>query len=183
MAITFEQVRAVLIPEEPDYAAAAALGTEALPHLKSMVEGGEPMLAAKAAYVASLIDDEGSVDILMAAAAHSEPSVRVAAAAGTRNLAQGRAEAVQATLAEDEDAGVRAKNAQAAGRDDAEIWASAEATVESAEPEPEPPSTEGLMPGERADVDLAEGMMPGESAVVPQAIAAEGLMPGERPHD
>ncbi|CRK58700.1 hypothetical protein [Alloactinosynnema sp. L-07] len=181
MAITFEQVRAALIPEEPNYQSAAAMGAEALPHLKSMVEGGEPMLAAKAAYLASLIDDDGVVDILLAAAANPDPSVRVAAASGTGNLASSRAEVVQATLAEDKDPGVRAKNARAAGLDDSGIWESAQESVATAESEPEPPSAEGLMPGERPSADLAEGLMPGEADAVPQAVAAEGLMPGERP--
>jgi HEAT repeat protein len=183
MAITFEQVRSALIPEEPDYQSAAALGVEALPHLRSMVDGGEPMLAAKAAYLASLIDDEGAVEILLAAAANPEPSVRVAAAAATRNLAPSRAEVVQATLSSDDDPGVRAKNAKAAGLDDTTIWEEAVPTDADAdaEPEPEPPPTGGLMPGERAGTAQAEGLMPGESQVVAQAVTAEGLMPGERP--
>ncbi|AUI57232.1 hypothetical protein [Amycolatopsis sp. BJA-103] len=182
MAITFEQVRSALTPDEPDYPSAKALGVEALPHLKSMVEGGEPMLAAKAVYLASLIDDDGVVDILMAAAANSEPSVRVAAAAGSRNLAPSRAEVVQAALTDDDDPGVRAKNAKAAGLDDNEIWEAAETPVAAAELEPEPPSTEGRMPGEAAAVpDEAEGLMPGEAEAVRGQVATEGLMPGERP--
>jgi hypothetical protein len=181
MPITFEQVRSALIPEEPDYQSAAALGVEALPHLKSMVEGGEPMLAAKAAYLASLIDDEAAMDILTTAAAHPEPSVRVAAAAATSNLDPSRAEAVQATLASDEDPGVRARSAKAAGQDDSAIWETAETPEVAAEPEPEPPPTEGLMPGEGTGADLAYGLMPGESEATSQPVAAEGLMPGERP--
>lgn len=199
MAIAFEQVRAALIPEEPNYQSAAALGAEALPHLKSMVEGGEPLLAAKAAYLASLIDDEHAIDVLLAAATNPEPTVRVAAAAGTRNLPPSRAEAVREVLASDEDAGVRAKNAKAAGLDDSEIWESAEPAFESAEPEPEPPPAEGRMPGERAPADqpgglmpgesdvvrhaVEEGLMPGESEALRRAVTTEGLMPGERPSD
>ncbi|HEX6340711.1 HEAT repeat domain-containing protein [Umezawaea sp.] len=183
MATTFEQVRAALIAEEPDYRRAAELGVEALPHLKSMVEGGEPMLAAKAAYLAGLIDDERSVDVLLAAAAHPDPTVRVAAASSTRNLPPSAAEVVRETLDADDDPGVRAMSATAAGLDAAEIWRSAEPEAVPPEPAPEPPPTDGRMPGERDSADVPEGLMPGESEAVRHEVRAEGLMPGERPAD
>lgn len=182
MEVTFEQVRAALVPEEPNYRSAARLGAEAMPHLKSMVEGGEPMLAAKAAYLASLIGGEQAVDVLLSASAHSEASVRVAAASGTRNLEPAQAEALRDVLASDADPGVRAKNAQAAGEDPAEVWESAEPPPpDLPDPLPEPPPADGRMPGEQAREELAEGLMPGEADAVRPAVAAEGLMPGEQP--
>jgi hypothetical protein len=48
------RVRAALEPEEPDYAAAAQLGP-AVPHLQTLIQGDDPMLASKASYLASLI--------------------------------------------------------------------------------------------------------------------------------
>lgn len=184
MAITFEQVRSALMPEEPDYPAAAKLGSQALPHLKSLVEGGEPMLASKAAYLASLIDDDAAVDVLRAAAASSEPTVRVAAAAGTANLSAGRVEEVQVALATDEDPGVRAMTAKAQGVEPpTEGSHTPGATDEAVEQTSagEPSSAGVRMPGETAGSVAAEGRMPGEADVAAARPAAEGLMPGEDP--
>jgi hypothetical protein len=55
MTITMRDARAQLDPEEPDYHQAAELGPAALPLLEQLVRGADPMLAAKAAYLASLI--------------------------------------------------------------------------------------------------------------------------------
>ena len=83
MATTEAQVRAYLEPEEPNYpAAAAALGAEALPVLDTLVRGGDPLLASKAAYLASMIPDEQAARVLEQAARSAHPTVRVAAAAG-----------------------------------------------------------------------------------------------------
>jgi hypothetical protein len=88
MPVTMKQVRAHLDPDEPDYAAAAQLGPGAIPHLKQLVQGADPMLASKAAYLASLIQSGQSADVLELAARSSHDEVRVAAAAGLRNLSQ-----------------------------------------------------------------------------------------------
>jgi hypothetical protein len=80
MAVTSEQVRAALTPEEPDYEAAAELGPEALPHLQRLVEGADPNLASKAAYLAGRIGDPEAASILeTAAASSSRPSSRCCA--------------------------------------------------------------------------------------------------------
>jgi hypothetical protein len=106
MAVTEAEVRKYLDPEEPNYPkAAAALGADALPVLERLVSAGDPLLASKAAYLASLIPDPGASRVLDIAARSSEPTVRVAAAAG----AQRRPElaAVVDDLATDPDQGVR----------------------------------------------------------------------------
>ena len=86
MALTMAQVRAVLDPEEPDYMQAAKLGSEALPHLETLVQDADALLASKAVYLAAQIQDERSVRIVMEAAMREDPIVRVAAAAAARYL-------------------------------------------------------------------------------------------------
>jgi len=107
MPVTMEDVRAALDPEEPDYAEAQKLGPEAVPHLKELVQGPDLGLASKAAYLASLIESEGSLEVLTIAATSAEPVLRVAAASAIRNLPERDAERVMDLVMEDKDAGVR----------------------------------------------------------------------------
>ncbi len=108
MAITLEQVRAALEPEEPDYPKAAqALGTEALPHLERLIVGDHSMLASKAAYLAGIIGTEQSVPALTRAARSSDAVVRIAAAAAARNLPAEPASDLLLTLVDDADIGVQ----------------------------------------------------------------------------
>jgi hypothetical protein len=106
MPVTMEQVRAHLDRDEPDYPAAAQLGANALPHLAQLVQGTDPMLASKAAYLASLIQSDRSIAVLEQAANSSHNEVRVAAAAGVRNLKQAPISLVD-TLLKDPYVGVR----------------------------------------------------------------------------
>lgn len=106
MAVTMQQVRAALSPDELDYTAAAAVGPEALPYLESLVRERD-VLAAKAIYLASLIRDERSVALVREAASSREPTHRVASAAGTRNLSSTDAVPILEDLLTDHDPGVR----------------------------------------------------------------------------
>lgn len=107
MAVTNERVRAILDLDEPDYdAAAAELGSEALPILRRFVEGGDANRAAKAAYLAGLIGDPAAADILEFAATSADPGVRAAAASGAGHLGT-KAESVLMTLVDDADPAVR----------------------------------------------------------------------------
>jgi HEAT repeat protein len=106
MPATIKNVRAALDPEEPDYDKAARLGPDAIPHLETLVEKGDPMIASKAAYLASLIPSEASVGVLKKAAKRPEASVRVTVAAAADNLSEGRS-VVAGLLLNDPDAGVR----------------------------------------------------------------------------
>jgi hypothetical protein len=101
-----KQVRAHLDPEEPDYSAAAQLGADALPYLAQLIQGTDTMLASKAAYLASLIPGDRSIAVLEQAAKSPHAAVRVAAAAGVRNLEQAPVSLVDALL-KDGDIGVR----------------------------------------------------------------------------
>jgi HEAT repeats len=107
MPVTFDQVRHMLLAFEPDYAAAARLGPELLPHLRTLISGPDKMLASKAAYLAGLIDDERAVEVLRNAARSSSAAVRVAAAGGLRNMKRPAAAGVLITLLNDRDSGVR----------------------------------------------------------------------------
>jgi HEAT repeat protein len=117
MVVTKQQVIDVLNPDEPNYPQAAKLGPDALPHLDTLVKTADPLLASKATYLASLIQGEQSINVLKAAAQSNHPEVRVAAAAGARNLASAAAGAgdlgrdrlsdLLSSLNNDEDAGVR----------------------------------------------------------------------------
>lgn len=170
MPVTMQEVRAVLEPEEPDYGAAAALGDEALPHLRQLVNGDDMMLASKATYAASLIGGEQAVEITQEAANSADPAVRVAAAAAAANLDAPAASHVLEGLVADEDPGVR-RIARSSVPDDA----SDELAARLAEAPPEAPAAV-----EPLDPATIQGLMPGEQPGG-QGMAGEsdGLMPGE----
>ena len=102
-----QQVRAALEPEEPDYTQAARMGSEALPHLEDLVGETDAMLASKATYLASLIEDQRSSRVIRKAAESDRPEVRVAAASGASNLSEQNASDVLIPLLKDRDIGVR----------------------------------------------------------------------------
>ncbi|HEY6746069.1 MAG TPA: hypothetical protein VI357_10170 [Mycobacteriales bacterium] len=113
MPVSMEDVRRVLDPDEPDYAAVAELGEDALPHYEELIRGDDVMLASKATYAASLTS--GGADVVAAAAHSEEPVIRVAAAAAARNLPAERAQQVLGRLSDDDDPGIR-KVARASAR-------------------------------------------------------------------
>lgn len=173
--------RAAPEPEEPDYAAATTLGADAIPHLQSIVQGDDAMLASKAVYLAGLISDLGSREVVETAAHHANPAVRVAAAAAAGSLPADAASDLLVDLVTDSDPGVRkvARSSVPEGRSDALAQRLAEAPGEAGEDEgttgtPEPVILDQPMPGEgpgRATMPgESSGLMPGES---------QGRMPGE----
>ncbi|MEU3794428.1 HEAT repeat domain-containing protein [Streptomyces fructofermentans] len=105
--VSMQDVRRVLDPEEPNYAAMARLGTESLPHLRALVQSDDPMLAAKSAYAASLLEGDQGQDVILVAAQSDDPVLRVAAASAAVNLPAASAADVLVGLAADGDAGVR----------------------------------------------------------------------------
>lgn len=106
MTVTREQVLAYLYPDEPHYAEAVRLGAEALPHLRQLVEEGDPELASKATALASIINTEQSIEIVDLAARSPDPVMRVAAAISLSNLS-GVPAPLAESLLKDEDVGVR----------------------------------------------------------------------------
>lgn len=180
MAVTMQDVRSVLDPEEPDYGRAAELGPDALPHLEALVNSGDAMLASKATYAASLIKHDRSEEIVRAAAQSDDVVVRVAAASAARNMPASGSSNVLLGLVGDPDPGVR-KVARAAVPDKptAELnqrleELGDEAGLDEAAALPEGPAQTGQpMPGEEA----GPGAMPNEQ---PGRMPGEqGKMPGE----
>ena len=107
MSLTLQQVLRQLDIDEPNYAALAALGPDALPHLAILVRGEDPGVASKAAYLASLIQSDDSIEVIASAAASPNDAVRVAAATGLRNVPTSQALPWADRLLDDADAGVR----------------------------------------------------------------------------
>jgi HEAT repeat protein len=106
MASSVMEVRRRLNAEEPDYPALAReLGPDAGPHLRVLVTDQDDSVAAKAAYLASLLP--GQVDTVALAARSASPLVRVAAAGAATNLGEENIEQPLQGLLDDADAGVR----------------------------------------------------------------------------
>lgn len=119
MAVTMDQVRAALDVDEPNYPAIAQqLGPSAAPQLEQLVRDADPLLASKAAYLASLVGP-AAANVVAAAAQHTDPVVRVAAAAATANLPADQAEPTLDSLLADSDLGVRKAALRATGPDTA----------------------------------------------------------------
>ena len=107
MALKLKDVRALLEPEEPDYAEAAKLGPEALPFLEKLIESKDPGIASKAASLAGFIGHPDSARVLEKAAQSENPVLRVTAANAARYLPSEQASGVLLALVEDQDAGVQ----------------------------------------------------------------------------
>jgi len=107
MVVTMQQVLDALNSFEPDYSEAEIFGSEALPHLEVLVKTAEPLLASKAACMASMIQDTRSVNILMECTKSEYREVRVAAAIGSGNLSVPGIDKILGVLTNDQDEGVR----------------------------------------------------------------------------
>lgn len=107
MAVTMVQVRGALDATEPDYAQAAKLGPEAIPHLEKLVKDADALLASKAVYLAALLQDERSVRIVREAALREDAIVRVAAATAARYLPCVPVSDILIPLVSDKDGGVQ----------------------------------------------------------------------------
>ena len=107
MALEIQDVRRRVNVDEPDYPAlATALGREAVPHLRALIEDDDPAVASKAVYLLSLIPTPESLEGLQAATRSGDENVRLAAAAAFRNLSAPPEDALRRLLA-DPDPGVR----------------------------------------------------------------------------
>jgi len=136
MAVTLQQVRQLVSPEEPNYAAAARLGPQLLPYLQTLIASPDAMIASKAAYLATLIDDERAVDVVRAATNSPAPVVRIAAAGGIRRMQGAAASGLISRLLNDRDKGVRKLALKAAAdRDNAALLAQV-ANISRTDPTP-----------------------------------------------
>jgi hypothetical protein len=108
MTVTMQQVRLALVPEEPDYQAAAeALGREALPYLKQLSIGTDVRIAARATYLAGVIGSEEGAAIVAQSARNGNRLLRVAAASAARHLYDKGADDILLPLINDVDLGVQ----------------------------------------------------------------------------
>ena len=137
MAITMQDVRVWLDPDEPNYAGAArSLGPAALPLLLELVRGGDLGLASKATSLASRIQSDKSVEVLAAAAATTEPILRVAAAGALHYLKPAHAERLLTALKTDPDPGVRKVMVKSAAQVKSPRAAALLKQMSAADPEP-----------------------------------------------
>jgi|SRR5262245_35073210 len=105
---TLDEVRKEIDKDELDYPELAlALGPAVLPQLRTLVAEDEPRIASKAAYLAGLISEGNSPDIVALAARSRHDVVRVAAAAAAAKLPTQQAVNVTLQLLNDSEAGVR----------------------------------------------------------------------------
>lgn len=107
MPMPFDQVRNLLNVDEPDYAQLKLLGAEIIPALLRLAADADALLAAKATYLASLIDSDESAAVVAEAARSPHAVVRVAAAAAAANLPVEAGSQVLNELLDDTDMGVR----------------------------------------------------------------------------
>jgi HEAT repeat protein len=105
---TLDEVRKEIDKDELDYPELAlALGPGALPQLQALVAEDEPRIASKAAYLAGLISEGNSHEIVALAARSRHDVVRVAAAAAAAKLPTQHAVSVTSQLLKDSEPGVR----------------------------------------------------------------------------
>jgi hypothetical protein len=106
MAVTHLQVVEFLACDEPNYAAATALGLGALDHIGVLARGEDTMLAAKAVYLAALIDPLRALSTIAIATRRPEPAIRIAAVVAARRLPAIARHPIVASLLEDDHDGV-----------------------------------------------------------------------------
>jgi HEAT repeat protein len=115
--MTLDEVRALIDPDEPDYArAAAVVSDDDVAHLATLAAGDDVMLASKAVYLAGLVGGDEAAAVVRQAADHDDPTVRVSAAAAIKNLPDAPAMEVGRHLLRDDDVGVRKVVLQSAAR-------------------------------------------------------------------
>ena len=136
MPVTMEQVRGALEPDEPNYAQAATLGPEAVPHLRDLIASRDPMLASKAVYLAGMIRSKESAQLLEDAASSSDPVLRVAAAGAARYLPGPAVSNVLLGLLADNDQGVRKVALSSVGDDTTPELRSQVEQLSRTEPDP-----------------------------------------------
>jgi HEAT repeat protein len=100
-------MKRMLEAEEPNYALAATVGPEVVPHLETLANGPDESLAARAIAFASRTEDPRAAELVRRAATSSSVRIRIQAAHGARHLHEANATAVLTTLLDDPDAGVR----------------------------------------------------------------------------
>ena len=102
--------------QSEDYQAGRSLGAGSVKHLRAIVNGSDRNLAAKATYLAGLLDTDKSAEVVEIAAKSRKPAIRVAAASAAGELSPERAERILDRLLKSRDLGVRKTALRAAER-------------------------------------------------------------------
>ncbi len=117
MAITMDDVRAGLMPDEPRYdELARTFGPDALVFLRDLAKSPDPLLAGKAVSLAAAIGGPEAAQVLRLGAAHADIGVRAATAYGVQRLDVKTAEPILEVLLDDQDPSVLKFAIRTAGR-------------------------------------------------------------------
>jgi hypothetical protein len=106
-AVEMQELQDILGAEEPAYDLEVLSDPGIVPLLAELFSGADRGMAAKAVSVASHIPDAQAVALVRNAAESDDQLIRVAAAAGARNLTADIAGEILGTLVRDEEPGVR----------------------------------------------------------------------------
>ena len=106
MPISMKQLKQALECDEPDYQKLAKLGNSAVRHLHHLIKDKSPMLASKAASLATMIGTHDAAKVVEKGAQHKDITVRVAAAHGAPLLSEKDAEPFLLRLLSDRSADV-----------------------------------------------------------------------------
>jgi HEAT repeat protein len=115
MAFTYEQVVAILSPDEPTQASVQTLDESAIPHLERMIASDNESLAVKAAFALAHTQSDKTPQILRTLVAHPKPVMRVAAASAASRLPLAEREEILTTLLDDPDLGVQKATLRSVG--------------------------------------------------------------------
>ena len=111
-----DELREALDRDELNYPRLAEqAGPESIDDLEALVAEDEPRIAPKAAYLAALIDAEGSDRVVDLAARSRHDVVRASAAAALGSLSHDNAAQIADRLLADPDVGIRARTVKSVG--------------------------------------------------------------------
>jgi hypothetical protein len=126
-----DELRKALDRDELNYPRLAAeAGPESIDDLEALVAEDEPRIAPKAAYLAALINAEGSDRVVSLAARSRHDVVRASAAAALGSLTEAGATPIAERLLVDPDPGIRARTVKSVGTIGGELQRSLQKVAE-----------------------------------------------------
>ncbi len=126
-----DELRKALDRDELNYPRLAEeAGPESIDDLEALVAEDEPRIAPKAAYLAALINAEGSERVVGLASRSRHDVVRASAAAALGSLTEARATPIAERLLVDPDAGIRARTIKSVGTIGGELQRSLQKVAE-----------------------------------------------------
>jgi HEAT repeat protein len=108
MALTKDQILGIVQKiEHPEMSEITSLGLDALPYLKSIIEGNDIFLAQKAASIATFIDKPQVIELANKASENPYPEVRIAIASGLWRLSRFNIDHLFFKFLQDSEQGIR----------------------------------------------------------------------------